>query len=387
LKGFNDLSTTHPAIAKRLVNPADGFKYAQSSPKILEWKCTKGHTFKARVDTVVKSPRDGCSFCHGTSVLVGFNDLATTHPKIAMELNKLDPTKFTRGSGERVEWKCSKGHIWNATIGSRTSNRSGCPFCSQTKFKEGFNDLKTLEPQLAQEAFKWNPSKFSRGAKIKKKWKCPRNHIYEATISDRAIKKSGCPYCAGNSVLKGFNDLATTHRDLVKEVSGWDPSKVIAGSGKPLSWKCQEGHIWKASPQSRALKGTGCPTCSKSGFDPNEKGYLYFLIHPVWEMYQIGITNNPSRRLASHAKLGWQVVELRGPTEGHLVQEWETAMLRMLRSKGANLGKPDALDKFDGYSEAWSISSFQASSIPELMRMTEEFEQGKSRSKSRNPRV
>jgi hypothetical protein len=59
----------------------------------------------------------------------------------------------------------------------------------------------------------------------------------------------------------------------------------------------------------------------------------------------------------------------------------------MLRSKGANLGKPDALDKFDGYSEAWSISSFQASSIPELMRMTEEFEQGKSRSKSRNPRV
>jgi hypothetical protein len=31
--------------------------------------------------------------------------------------------------------------------------------------------------------------------------------------------------------------------------------------------------------------------------------------------------------------------------------------------------------KFDGYSEAWSKSTFEAKSIKELMRLTEEFEE------------
>jgi hypothetical protein len=63
--------------------------------------------------------------------------------------------------------------------------------------------------------------------------------------------------------------------------------------------------------------------------------------------------------------------------EGHLAQQWETAILRMLRFKKADLANSLIAGKFDGYSEAWSKSTFPVKSIKELMRFTEEFEEGK----------
>jgi hypothetical protein len=46
----------------------------------------------------------------------------------------------------------------------------------------------------------------------------------------------------------------------------------------------------------------------------------------------------------------------------------------MLRANGAELSNDKIAGKFDGYSEAWSKSTFEVSSIKELMRLTEEFE-------------
>ena len=91
-------------------------------------------------------------------------------------------------------------------------------------------------------------------------------------------------------------------------------------------------------------------------------------------MYQIGITNVPEIRLRKHERLGWVVLQVRGPMDGHLTQQWETAMLRMLKAKGADLSNSEIAGKFDGYSEAWSKSTFKVKSIKELMRLTEEFE-------------
>jgi len=92
-------------------------------------------------------------------------------------------------------------------------------------------------------------------------------------------------------------------------------------------------------------------------------------------MYQIGITNSPDNRLNDHKKLGWAVKEIRGPMDGYLTQQWETAILRMLKARGAGLSNSKIAGKFDGYSEAWSKSTFEVKSIKELMRLTEEFEE------------
>jgi hypothetical protein len=59
---------------------------------------------------------------------------------------------------------------------------------------------------------------------------------------------------------------------------------------------------------------------------------------------------------------------------GHLTKQWETAILKMLKDRGADLANSTIAGNFDGYTEAWSRSKFDAKSIIELMRLTEEFE-------------
>jgi hypothetical protein len=173
--------------------------------------------------------------------------------------------------------------------------------------------------------------------------------------------------------LIGFNDLATTHPELAKEVDGWDPTSITATSGHYRKWRCSVGHTWSARVINRGY-GVGCASCAKYGYNPSNDGYLYFLIHQQWEMLQIGITNAPDDRLAKHKRNGWRLLELRGPMDGHLTQQWETAILRMLKANGADLFNSKIAGKFDGYSEAWSKSTFEVSSIRELMKLTEEFE-------------
>jgi hypothetical protein len=91
-------------------------------------------------------------------------------------------------------------------------------------------------------------------------------------------------------------------------------------------------------------------------------------------MFKIGITNSPDRRLSKHISNLWDVMETRGPMKGELAKSWESSILRMLKAKGADLSNERVAGKFDGYSEAWSKSTFEAKSIKELMRLTEEFE-------------
>jgi hypothetical protein len=307
--------------------------------------------------------------------LKGFNDLATLAPELAAEAEGWDPATTTVSSDRIEKWKCSYGHIYKAAVKARKRG-DGCAVCAGKQIIVGVNDLETTNPEVAAEAFGWDPKSVTSGSSTKKlNWKCPKGHVYPATVSERTRKggkASGCGICASKIVLKGYNDLLTTSPAIAAEAHGWDPTTVTAGSGKKKAWKCQQGHTWNAVVNSRQI--SGCPTCHVGGFDPNQKAYMYFLIHKSWEMLQIGITNFPEKRIGSHKKLGWELLEVRGPMDGHLTQQWETAILRMLRAKGADLGNENISGRFDGYSEAWSIETFSADSIHQLMLITEQFE-------------
>ena len=441
LIGYNDLSTTHPNIAKE----ADGWNpedFTGGSHKVMNWKCEQGHTWKVAIEYRSRGGTN-CPICAGKKVKSGFNDLMSKFPEVAQEAYGWDPATFTASSGKKVEWKCPRGHIYLAPIYSRTSKDStGCPICANRKVLQGFNDLATTHPQIAKEAFDWDPSSVSAGTGGKKyKWVCADSHIFESYVYSRVAGVS-CGICSNHQILKGVNDLATTHPELAIDAAGWDPSTFGAGSEKKLKWNCKVGHTYTTSIKSRVIqntkclvcgnrevligfndlqtthpelalqalgwdpttktgeshsrvrwrcpeahewisvvnsrtRGRGCPSCAQTGFDPNEDGFLYFISHPYWEMLQIGITNNPEKRLSQHRKLGWELLELRGPMDGHLTQQWETAILRMLKAKGADLSNEKIAGKFDGYSEAWSKNKFEVKSIKELTRLTEEFEERK----------
>ena len=84
-------------------------------------------------------------------------------------------------------------------------------------------------------------------------------------------------------------------------------------------------------------------------------------------MLQIGITNNPKDRLGRHARLGWEVADLRGPMDGLIARNWETSVLQMLKRRGAKLAPMEIVGKFDGYTESWLSESYEARTLRELM--------------------
>ena len=43
--------------------------------------------------------------------------------------------RITIGSNEKIWWKCTLGHEWQATVGNR-SKGSGCPYCSMKCYTE-----------------------------------------------------------------------------------------------------------------------------------------------------------------------------------------------------------------------------------------------------------
>ncbi len=364
LSGFNDLAFLNPEVAAQ----ADGWDPRTLTPysnKKMQWRCPIGHKYFATV--AHRSIGRGCPFCSGRQVLKGYNDLATTHPEIAAQAYEWDPTKFSLGSHKRVNWQCSLGHVWDEAVKERTLAGYGCSYCSGKRVLKGFNDLATTHSEIAAEAHGWGPTTFSKGSNKKKKWKCDRGHVYEESIGHRTSMHTGCNICSGHTVLRGFNDLATTNPTLAPEAFEWDPTTITRGSKKKVKWKCSEGHVWKIAPKSRS-RGEGCPSCSKSGFDPNKEGWLYLVKNSDLELLQIGISNKPKNRLRDHRENGFdEVLDLRGPLDGVNTQEIEKACLKVLKKRGALFAHKLDFKKFDGITECWTTQSLPVTKIKQLL--------------------
>ena len=366
LSGFNDLKTLHPDIASQAYG-WDPTTVTKGSKLRKEWICALGHTWMAAVHARTGQDKTACPFCSNRQVKPGFNDLASKHPEIASQAHGWDPTKISSSSNKKVEWRCIKGHVWSATVGSRTDLRSGCPFCIGRKVLIGFNDLATTHPKIARAAYGWDPTSVSYGSNIKKKWWCEKGHEYVASVTGRVQRNRGCPYCAGQKLLVGFNDLSTTDPNVAAEAFQWDPATVTRATNKKRKWICALGHNWNATVASRTKEDSGCPSCAKPGFDPNSNAWIYFLENVDTDLFQIGISNHPDQRLSKHAKGGWTLLEIRGPMLGQLAQDLEFESLKALARRGAILAHKAGIKKFDGYSEAWTKQSLNVTGIKQIL--------------------
>ena len=129
--GFNDLATTHPELAAQ----ADGWDprtLSSGANKKRQWKCELGHKWSALVSS--RALGRSCGVCSNKALLVGFNDLATTHPELAAQVDGWDPTTLSSGANKKRQWKCELGHKWTAVVYSRTAGNS-CPSCAKFGFK------------------------------------------------------------------------------------------------------------------------------------------------------------------------------------------------------------------------------------------------------------
>ena len=276
-KGENDLFTKRPDIAKEWhptrngdLTPSD-VRFNQDTK--VWWRCDKGHEWEAVVGSRTYDGR-GCPYCSGRFAISGETDLQTIDRELCMDWHPtkngdLKPYMVSPGSDRKVWWKGKCGHEWESSIYNYRKSRN-CPYCTNTRVLPGFNDLATKDPELSKE---WHPTR-NGGLKPsdvlphsnrKVWWKGKCGHEWEAVISSRYSNRRGCPYCAGQKVLPGFNDLASNHQDLAKQ---WNyqhnakgPDEYTCHSGMKVWWICDKGHEWQAFISNR-VKGQGCPVCA-----------------------------------------------------------------------------------------------------------------------------
>ena len=137
-----------------------------------------------------------------------------------------------------------------------------CTFYSYSvPTKKEKQPLSVTHPELAKEADGWDPETVSSGSGKKLSWKCSKKHSWDASVTNRALLGSGCPYCTRKIVIKGENDLASEHPELIDECDGWDPSEFFSGSNLKMPWVCKLGHRWEAKIVERALRNSKCPFC------------------------------------------------------------------------------------------------------------------------------
>ena len=203
----------------------------------------------------------------------------------------LDPSQVTYGSHIQPWWKCPKcGYKWQQIVcdmARKNRKLPYCPCCENRVLIKGKNDLLSKYPKVAKE---WD---FDRNKDLTPDnvtfkyckevwWKCSNGHSYKQRIDDRTLRNTGCPYCAGLKVAKGFNDLETTNPNLAKE---WHPTKndnltpndVTANSTKKVWWLCPVGHEYQMTVHQRHASYTNCPICDsrKRTSFPEQAVYFY----------------------------------------------------------------------------------------------------------------
>lgn len=352
--GFNDLKSQFPSIAQE----ADGWNPEEITPgsnKLMPWKCTKhGHTWNTRIaDRTVKGY--GCPICSGKQLESGFNDLLTLYPDIAQEADGWDPAQVSGGARETKKWKCSKGHTWKAAVFTRTKKGNGCPGCSNRKVIKGENDLASKFPQIAKEADGWDPSNIVFGSNKKMAWKCELGHQWENAVVFRTQRNQNCPFCSGQKLLTGFNDLKTRYPEIAAEAHGWDPSRVHYGAEIKRAFRCSSGHEWVTLISSRTRSKTGCPSCAEYGFNPEKPSWFYLMERPGEQ--QLGITNDWETRRKFHQGKGWEVLDVIGPVPGKLALDTETRLKRWLSKR---------IGLVDGTRENWKTTNLTVQSLKDL---------------------
>lgn len=281
LKGFNDLKSTYPDIAaqwhptKNGTASPDMFTYGSDHKAY--WLCPVcKQTWKSAINNRTTNHR-GCPFCAHIKPVKGKNDLQTLFPHLMLEWDYeknigLAPAELLPSSNKQAWWKCAIcGYRYKASISSRTKG-SGCKRCAGQVLIPGQNDLESQNPEIASEfAVEENggilPSQVFASSNKIYWWKCKNGHKWRTAPNARA-RGNGCPYCSGNKVWVGFNDLETTHPEVASMLhptmnNGLLPTNISKGYKHKVWFKCPVcNNAFDAYIYNMISGKAPCPYCS-----------------------------------------------------------------------------------------------------------------------------
>lgn len=142
LPGYNDLETWCKQNGRMdLLEQWDNDKNDKQPSEFLPhtdkkayWKCDNNHSYLMRICDKTKDHPYSCPICSNKQLLVGYNDLQTLFPELALEWdesNATSPKDHIPGDHTKVIWRCSKcGNKWETSIKERARDGTGCPHCS-----------------------------------------------------------------------------------------------------------------------------------------------------------------------------------------------------------------------------------------------------------------
>lgn len=279
---YNQL-TTQDFIKRAKAIHSDTYDYSETeyinmNTKV-KIKCKKHSVFEQiagnHINTKINA---GCPYCTGKAVFQGENDLLSQAPEIAQyfnnEMNQCSSDEIFVKSNKKYWWNCDNGlnHKYQMKPINKVCKNQGCPICSGHQLLRGFNDLQTKRPDVASE---WDyeanenlPSDYTYGSGYKAWWKCNKcGESYQSPINVH-IQGHKCPYCSGQMVLSGKNDLRTLFPDIAVEYSNDNElpvNQILAHTHKKVKWICSNcNQEYFASPHHRtSADKTGCPYCKR----------------------------------------------------------------------------------------------------------------------------
>ena len=275
MKGTNSLLDTHPELAKEWSSnnyriPDECIK---ESSLLVEWVCQVcGGSYSAKINEREVGD-DSCPYCNYKRILVGFNDLSTTHPELVLEWslsNNRNPEGIMKTFAGNVKWVCPDCNgEYSASVINRESGDDACPYCNSDRVLIGYNDLATTNPELAKEWSSNNdrgPETITKAMGIRAFWKCPEcQGEYVSSPNNREVGDDSCPYCRNDRALIGYNDLATTNPELALEWSQNNergPETVTKSHKAKVNWNCPEcGGEYAAPVFDREAGDDSCPYC------------------------------------------------------------------------------------------------------------------------------
>lgn len=320
LPSFNSLAARNPELVAEwhpTRNGATGPSAVLCGSKTLYWwLCPEGHSYRA--SPVRRRNGSGCRKCtrRNRRECGPKTSLAATHPEIAARWHptkngELRPEDVLSGSGRRVWWQCEAGHDREQLVNNRVRTLVTCVECAVQPRSEEESMLRT-HPQLAAELHPYRNGTLTARTSVAATpmvlwWRCECGNEWRTSGNRRITGRGRCAQCRNRLIVPGKNDMATTHPALAREMhptknGDLDPSCVVAGTSKSLTWQCSEGHVWGATGGQR-VAGRGCPRCQGMRV---VKGYNDMATtHPVMAMdwdYQNNGTSSPTRVLARTTK-------------------------------------------------------------------------------------
>ena len=133
-------------------NQCNPWEVSKSNGKKFWFVCEEGHSFGSRLYNI-SIQRSWCPYCAGKLVIPGVNDLLTTYPDIASQLDPsygYDPSVIATYSNKKVHWQCRSNpdHLWSAYVYNRTGKGVGCPHCSPQRSKAEISMFEWVSSEL-----------------------------------------------------------------------------------------------------------------------------------------------------------------------------------------------------------------------------------------------